>query len=65
MPIIQSIPDFQSMKLIFRGSDQGFLADRFHALCDNIKPTLSIIKAHNGAVFGLFTDLPWKSEGFE
>ena len=36
----------------------------FHRYCDGIRPTVTIIQADNGTMFGGYTDIPWESEGF-
>jgi len=47
------------LKLIFRASKHGFVSTSFHAKCDNKAPTLSVVKAKGGNVFGGFTTVPW------
>eukprot|EP01084_Bolivina_argentea_P301058 519274_1 len=49
-------------KLLFRGSDDGFLARTFHMKCDDIPNTVCVIESDHGNVFGGFTTLPWKSD---
>ncbi len=39
----------------------GFEASKFHSLCDNKGPTLSIIKTTQGHTFGGFTKTSWDS----
>jgi hypothetical protein len=46
--------------LVFRASTDGFEAANFHAKCDSVANTLSIIKSKEGFVFGGFTSLPWQ-----
>lgn len=50
--------------LIYRASDDGFRAKDFHARCDGIPNTLTIVKSTNGNVFGGFTERPWKLNEF-
>jgi hypothetical protein len=47
--------------LIYRGSRDGFRAGDFHAKCDGIENTLTIIQTTHGFVFGGFTPLKWSS----
>ena len=47
--------------MIFVGSEHKFLAKKFHELCDNKGPTLSIIKLEHDQVFGLYTEIAWKT----
>ena len=50
--------------LVYRASRDGFSAEQFHAKCDNIPKTLSIIKArHSGNVFGGYTECTWNHTG--
>lgn len=49
-------------KLLFRGSDDGFLARTFHMKCDDVPNTVCIIESDKGNVFGGFTTVPWKSD---
>jgi len=49
-------------KLLFRGSDDGFLASTFHLKCDGQANTICVIESNHGNVFGGFTVLPWKSD---
>ena len=53
--------NFKEIKLIYRGTQDGFNAKKFHELCDNKGATLSIIKARTGKRFGGFTKLSWDS----
>jgi hypothetical protein len=48
-------------KLLYRGSRDGFSSEKFHLKCDNLFPTLTIIKEkHFGNIFGAFTTASWK-----
>lgn len=35
------------IKLLMRGTEDGFTAEKFHRLCDNMGPTLTVIKSDN------------------
>eukprot|EP01084_Bolivina_argentea_P111483 198880_1 len=48
--------------LLFRGSNDGFLASTFHLKCDDMANTICVIESNHGNVFGGFTTLPWKSD---
>ena len=50
-------------KLIFVGSEHKFSSIKFHELCDNMGPTLSVVKSEHDQVFGLYTEIAWTSEG--
>ncbi len=51
------------MRLLYRGSRDGFEANDFHKKCDNQGKTICLIKASNGKVFGGYADMSWKSSG--
>jgi hypothetical protein len=52
--------------LVYRASRDGFSTEHFHAKCDNIPKTLSIIKARdNGNVFGGYTECTWNHNGLK
>ena len=59
--ITSTIPNFASASLLFRGSEYSFKASKFHEYCDGVAPTLSIIEAEGGSIFGMYTDIPWRS----
>ena len=42
----------------------NFSAVIFHKKCDNIGPTLIIVKSEHSKIFGGFTDIDWKSSGY-
>ena len=48
---------------IYRGSDHGFAAASFHSNCDNMGPTITIIKTTFNRIFGGFTAANWESSG--
>ena len=58
LDLIQQIP---KLTLIYRGSRDGFKANKFHELCDNRGATVSIIKSKCGKVFGGYTSASWTS----
>lgn len=47
------------LKLLYRGSRDGFSAVNFHQNCDNRGPTVVLIKSNYGKIFGGFTDASW------
>lgn len=51
----------QKWKLKYRASRDGFNAKNFHAKCDGVKSTLTVIKSTNGNIFGGFTEKAWSS----
>lgn len=48
------------MKLLYRGSRDGFKAADFHKKCDNIPGTISFIESEHEFVFGGFTNATWE-----
>ena len=56
----------KKFKLIYRATRDGFRTSIFHAKCDNIPNTLTIIKSTNGCIFGGYTSVAWDStSGFK
>eukprot|EP00483_Globobulimina_turgida_P008116 UN08132 len=52
----------ESMKMLYRGSEEEFDAFRFHENCDNGGPTLCVAQSSHTHVFGGFTKCSWKDE---
>ena len=48
-----------SWKLLYRASEHHYKAEPFHNHCDNISPTLIIIKSSEGWIFGGYTTKSW------
>ena len=51
------------LRLLFRGSRDGFTNDKFHALCDNQGPLLVLVKTGKDILIGGFSSIPWKNSG--
>ena len=49
--------------LVYKASVDGFNAGNFHAKCDSLKNSLTVIKSEKGNIFGGFTAQSW--DGFE
>jgi hypothetical protein len=56
-------PVRQKWDLIYRATQDGFEAFKFHTKCDNKSNTLVIVKSANGNVFGGYTEKTWKHTG--
>ena len=48
-----------SVRLLYRGSRDGFTAATFHSKCDGKSNTVCVIEDSDGNVFGGFADRPW------
>ena len=48
-------------ELLYRASSDGWVAQEFHARCDNRGPTLTLIRTTEGYIFGGYTDQSWNS----
>ncbi|KAH3714364.1 hypothetical protein Pelo_19127 [Pelomyxa schiedti] len=46
-------------RLLWRGSDHGFTAAKFHELCDNIASALVIVRSSSNYIFGGYSHLPF------
>jgi hypothetical protein len=53
----------QKFSLIYRESQDGFEAAKFHAKCDDKPNTFIMIKSENGNVFGGYTEQSWSGNG--
>jgi hypothetical protein len=56
-------PVDQKWNLIYRASQDGFEAAKFHSKCDSKPNTLIIIKSTNDNVFGGYTEQTWNHTG--
>lgn len=50
------------LKLLYRGSRDGFKAKDFHSKCDELSATITVIKSTNGYVFGGYTAALWNDK---
>ena len=51
----------KDIKLLYRGSRDGFTSQSFHYKCDNKGETLTIIKSNDNYIFGGYTEINWDS----
>jgi hypothetical protein len=54
--------DLKFIRLLYRGSRDGFSAIAFHRRCDFQGPTLTLIRSSTGAVFGGYSAVDWDSK---
>ena len=47
-------------RLLFRASRDGFAAENFHSKCDNMGPTVTIVRS-GSSIFGGFTEAQWQT----
>ena len=52
------------LKLLYRGSQHGWLIEDFHARCDNQGATLMLMRCKTGRVCGGYTAVSWLSPPF-
>ncbi|KAF9272069.1 hypothetical protein BGZ68_002760 [Mortierella alpina] len=57
-PALQNQP---KLTLQYRATRDGFDAANFHMACDQRGPTLTVVRAENGAVFGGYNSSSWSS----
>ncbi|GBB92836.1 hypothetical protein RclHR1_20630002 [Rhizophagus clarus] len=63
LEITDESKNLYEFKLIFRGSRDGFKAERFHELCDNQARTVTIIKVKDtDEILGGYNPIEWKNE---
>ena len=46
-------------QLCYRASDDGWGTEDFHSKCDDVGPTVTLVKCENN-IFGGYTDQSWK-----
>ena len=51
--------NIKKFKLLFKASNEGFLASNFHSKCDGKKNTVTLVETLKGKRFGGFTDNAW------
>jgi TLD len=51
----------KSLNLLYRASENGYLAQEFHKKCDTITNTLTLVETEYGKVIGGYTPLAWSS----
>jgi len=49
------------LRLLYRAGLHGWTANKFHELCDDQGPTITVMKSEAGKVFGGFTNTSWES----
>jgi hypothetical protein len=54
-------PQDQKWNLKYRASRDGFKGTDFHAKCNGVPNTLTVIKSTHGNIFGGFTEKQWTS----
>lgn len=47
------------LERLYKGSDHCFSAKKFHQLCDNKGPTLTVVKSCVGNIFGGYASISW------
>jgi hypothetical protein len=50
-------------KMIYKGSKDGFQANKFRNMCSGQGPTVTVIKSTNGNIFGGYNANNWASTG--
>ena len=53
--------NLKNIKLLYRGSRDGFKSKAFHDNCDNQGPTLVIIESSDNYIFGGYSSIDWQS----
>ena len=70
---ILSYPQIDQIRILFEsstemaklyvGSENNFSATKFHELCDDRGPTITICKSEHDHIFGFYTSVPWERMG--
>ena len=59
-PLINETKSYK-LERIYSSKNNGLTAHKFHELCDNKGPTISLIINHDDSIFGGYTSISWKS----
>ncbi|KAK3837670.1 MAG: TLD-domain-containing protein [Linnemannia elongata] len=59
--LVQSQLPLPKLTLQYRASRDGFAAHNFHMSCDQRGPTLTVVRADNGTIFGGYNSSSWSS----
>jgi hypothetical protein len=62
VPLIFSVFRGKALRLLYRGSRDGFEASAFRSRCNGHRNTVSLISSTNGCIFGGFSPVAWSSE---
>jgi hypothetical protein len=57
-------PTSLQLKLLYRGSRDGFNAASFHAKCDAANATLTVIRSATGYISGGYAAMSWAGSGY-
>ena len=57
--------DSLKLRLLFNSTIDGQDKNQFHKKCDDLGPTIVIIKSTNGRTFGGYADKSWNTYGKE
>ncbi|RGB37546.1 hypothetical protein C1646_694587 [Rhizophagus diaphanus] len=61
--IMDDLKNSYEFKLIFRGSRDGFTAQKFHEICDDKSCTITIVKVKNSnEILGGYNPIEWKND---
>ena len=50
--------------VLFRASRDGWEPEEFHARCDGMSPTLTVVRSRSNAIFGGYTEEEWSSRKY-
>ncbi|RGB40428.1 hypothetical protein C1646_663895 [Rhizophagus diaphanus] len=65
LEITDELKNSYEFKLILRGSRDGFTPEKFHEICDNKSPTITIIKVKDSdEILGGYNPTIWKSRTY-
>ena len=53
----------KSLELLYRGTRDGTQPEKFHNLCDDKGPTITLFKNEKGNIFGGYSSISWKNNG--
>eukprot|EP01048_Picozoa_sp_COSAG05_P019622 COSAG05_NODE_3122_length_2308_cov_1.486646_1_plen_138_part_10 len=57
------VKDVVKFELLYRASEDGWEATKFHECCDNKGATVVLVKTSRGHIFGGYADASWRGFG--
>jgi hypothetical protein len=54
-----------NLKLLYRGSKDGYTAEAFHQKCDNTQHTITVVENNNSKILGGYSDQSWDGAGWK
>eukprot|EP01084_Bolivina_argentea_P103945 186166_1 len=60
--LLTKLSNIYKFNLLYRASENEYLANKFHELCDGKGSNICIVKSNFGNIFGGYTSIGWESD---